>query len=89
MAEQVAQAVSGGHRVVDLASEWPSLATSGACEPMTVLVSQSDLADAVGSVREVVVRALSELRECGVVRTHRCHIEILDPVRLSREQAGT
>jgi CRP/FNR family transcriptional regulator len=75
--------------LLDLAADGPSLATSGACEPLTVIVSQRDLADAVGSVREVVARALSELQGAGMVCTYRDHIEILDPVRLSREQAGT
>lgn len=32
-------------------------------------VTQQELADAVGSVREVVIRALARLREEGVVRT--------------------
>jgi CRP/FNR family transcriptional regulator, cyclic AMP receptor protein len=40
-------------------------------------------------VREVVVRVLRDLRESRVISTHRDHIDILDPVRLSREQGGT
>jgi CRP/FNR family transcriptional regulator len=54
-----------------------------------VAVSQRDLAEAVGSVREVVVRALRELRASGVITTHPDHIEILDPGRLILEQGGT
>jgi CRP/FNR family transcriptional regulator len=46
-------------------------------------ISQQELADAVGTVREVVVRVLRELREEEVVRTGRDGIEIRDPERLS------
>jgi CRP/FNR family transcriptional regulator, cyclic AMP receptor protein len=49
---------------------------------IVVPVSQQELADAVGTVREVVVRVLRELRQDGVVRTERDHIVILDPARL-------
>jgi CRP/FNR family transcriptional regulator, cyclic AMP receptor protein len=56
---------------------------------LTVPVSQRELAEAVGSVREVVVRVLRDLRKSGVISTHRDHIDVLDPVRLSREQGGT
>ncbi len=56
---------------------------------LTVRVGQRDLAQAVGSVREVVVRVLHDLRECGVLTTYTDHIEILDPARLSLEQGGT
>jgi CRP/FNR family transcriptional regulator, cyclic AMP receptor protein len=49
---------------------------------IVVPVSQKKLADAVGTVREVVVRVLRELRRNGVVRTERDCIVILDPARL-------
>jgi CRP/FNR family cyclic AMP-dependent transcriptional regulator len=45
-------------------------------QELIVRVSQQELADAVGTVREVVVRALRELRQAGIVRTERdriCH----------------
>jgi CRP/FNR family transcriptional regulator, cyclic AMP receptor protein len=45
-------------------------------------VSQQALADAAGSVREVVVRVLRELRDEGVIRTSRAGIAILMPERL-------
>lgn len=45
--------------------------------------SQQDLADAVGTAREVVVRILRELRRDGVVETRRQRILILDPERLA------
>jgi CRP/FNR family transcriptional regulator, cyclic AMP receptor protein len=41
-----------------------------------------ELAEAVGSAREVVVRILRELRESGTVRTERDRIVILEPERL-------
>lgn len=47
-----------------------------------VTTSQRELADAVGSAREVVVRILRELRESGTVRTERDRIVILEPERL-------
>ena len=51
-----------------------------------MLVSQRDLAEAVGTVREVVVRVLRELRQEGVVRTERDRIVIVEPARLIHEQ---
>lgn len=48
-------------------------------------VTQSDLADAVGSVREVVVRVLRELRDDGLIETGRDGIVIVDSERLVAE----
>lgn len=45
-------------------------------------VSQQELADAAGSVREVVARALRELRVAGIVATSADSVVILDPARL-------
>jgi CRP/FNR family transcriptional regulator len=45
-------------------------------------LTQQELADAIGTVREVVVRVLRELREEGVIRTGRYGIAIEDPERL-------
>lgn len=53
---------------------------------LIVPVSQQELAEAVGTVREVVVRVLRELREDGLVRTERGRIILLDPVRLIEEE---
>lgn len=53
--------------------------------PLVARVSQQALADAVGTVREVVVRVLRELREEELVRTGRDRIEILQPDRLVAE----
>jgi CRP/FNR family cyclic AMP-dependent transcriptional regulator len=64
--------------LLDLASEG---------EPgLTVSVGQQELASAVGTVREVVVRVLRDLRTAGVVRTERGLIVVLDPARLIAEQ---
>jgi CRP/FNR family transcriptional regulator len=51
-------------------------------------VSQQELADAVGTAREVVVRILRELREDGLVTTGREGVTILDPGRLDAERHG-
>ena len=53
---------------------------------LTVQVSQQELANAVGTVREVVVRVLRDLRQDGVVRTERDRIVLLEPARLIQEQ---
>jgi CRP/FNR family transcriptional regulator, cyclic AMP receptor protein len=45
-------------------------------------ISQQDLADAVGTLREVVVPVLRELRQAGVVRTERGRITLLQPEQL-------
>jgi CRP/FNR family transcriptional regulator, cyclic AMP receptor protein len=66
--------------LLDLAASRP-----GASGQLTALVSQQDLANSVGSVREVVARVLAELRGDGIVRTSPGRVEILDPVRMSRQ----
>jgi CRP/FNR family transcriptional regulator len=58
---------------------------SGRRVPLVAHITQQDLADAVGSVREVVVRLLRQLREEGLIRTGRDEIELLDPDRLHAE----
>jgi CRP/FNR family transcriptional regulator, cyclic AMP receptor protein len=70
--------------LLDLASQGMS-----ADSELRVLVSQRDLADAVGTVREVVVRVLREFRTEELIRTERDRIVIVDPVQLSRVQGGT
>lgn len=50
--------------------------------PLVARVSQQELADAVGSVREVVARVLRDLRLAGLVTTSTDSIHILDPVGL-------
>lgn len=53
---------------------------------LVVVASQQDLAEAAGTVREVVVRILRELRDDGLVRTGRGRIELLDVARLVDEE---
>jgi CRP/FNR family transcriptional regulator, cyclic AMP receptor protein len=52
---------------------------------LAVRITQQDLAGAVGTVREVVVRTLRQLRDAGVVRTERDRIVLLDPAQLTEE----
>ncbi|NKX53681.1 Crp/Fnr family transcriptional regulator [Arthrobacter mobilis] len=66
----------GGQPVLPAA--WP-----GAGPELAVHTTQQELAEAVGSVREVVVRILRELREAGVVRTERDRIVVVEPGRLA------
>jgi CRP/FNR family transcriptional regulator len=54
-------------------------------ERLAVRLSQQELADAAGTVREVLVRILRELREEGLIETGRDGIVILDPARLQAE----
>jgi CRP/FNR family transcriptional regulator len=62
--------------LLDLAS--PGMSAHG---ELHVLVSQRELADAVGTVR-----VLREFRAEELIRTERDRIVIVDPVHLSREQ---
>ena len=64
--------------LLDLAASRPP-----AGGPLTALVSQQDLANSVGSVREVVARVLAEFRAERLVRTSPGRVEILDPEQLS------
>jgi CRP/FNR family transcriptional regulator len=52
---------------------------------LAVRITQQDLAEAAGTVREVVVRTLRQLRDSGVVRTERDRIVVVDPARLTDE----
>jgi len=64
-----------------------SVGSEPSCTPASpVQITQQDLAAAAGTVREVVVRTLRQLRESGAVRTERDRIIILDPARLTVEQ---
>ena len=66
--------------LLDLAASRPV-----ANRTLTATVNQQDLANSVGSVREVVARVLAELRAEHLVRTAPGSVEILDPVRLSHQ----
>jgi CRP/FNR family cyclic AMP-dependent transcriptional regulator len=73
--------------LLDLASERLPEPASGhrSGSELVVRVSQRELAEAVGTAREVVVRVLRELRQDGVVRTGRDRIVVADPARLIQE----
>ena len=51
-------------------------------------VSQQELADAAGSVREVVARVLRDFRVAGIVATAADQVVILDAAQLYAESAG-
>ncbi len=63
--------------LLDLASS-----QQGPRGPLVAHASQQELADAVGSVREVVARVLRELRLAGLVVTVPDGVRILDPTGL-------
>ena len=65
--------------LLDLASERQHDAT------LRASISQQQLADAVGSVREVIVRVLRDLRAEGWIRTTSRGIEVLEPQALWAE----
>ena len=58
-------------------------------QALVARVTQQRLADAVGTVREVVVRELRGLREERVVETGSGSITILDPGRLAEDADET
>jgi CRP/FNR family transcriptional regulator, cyclic AMP receptor protein len=64
--------------LLDLASDHPG------ADALTAQVNQQELADAAGTVREVVVRILRDFRERGVVETGRSGIVVRDPDYLAR-----
>jgi CRP/FNR family cyclic AMP-dependent transcriptional regulator len=69
--------------LLDLASERASERARG--QELAAPVTQRELADSVGTVREVVVRVLRELRKDGLVRTERDRIVLVDPDHLTQE----
>lgn len=67
--------------LLDLASNSP--------DGLIVMVDQQEIADAIGSVREVVARALRKLREAGLVGRHPSGILIKSPSELHRIASGS
>jgi CRP/FNR family cyclic AMP-dependent transcriptional regulator len=55
------------------------------CGRLAARVSQQELADAVGSVREVVARVLRDFRTAGIVATAADSVVIVDPGQLHAE----
>jgi CRP/FNR family transcriptional regulator len=49
--------------------------------------SQQELADGIGSVRDVVARAIRELRDRGLIETSRRYIRVVDPRALEEVAA--
>lgn len=68
-----------------IARQLLDLVAAGAGPPLVVRLSQHELADEIGTVREVVTRALHQLRDDGLIETSRDGIVLVDPVRLSEE----
>jgi CRP/FNR family transcriptional regulator len=64
------------------------LATTDEGPAPVVRASQQDLADAIGSVREVVTRNLHQLAAEGLLETSRDEISLLDPIGLAEEIRG-
>ena len=72
-----------GQRVVVHLAEMAERAVEGE-RTFVARLSQQELADAVGSVREVVSRVLRELKEQGIIETSRSGIVISDETSLLR-----
>jgi CRP/FNR family transcriptional regulator len=66
-----------------------NLGATHAGGPLTAPVTQQAVADAVGSTRETVARALSELRAAGAIATQRNGIELRNPEWLAAEAYQT
>jgi len=69
--------------LLDLVVEGPPEA------PLVAPVSQQELANAVGTAREVVSRVLSALRSEGLVRTTQAGVEVLDATQLYQQSQIT
>ena len=70
-----------------LARQLLLLATAGPGPDLVVHTSQQELADAIGTVREVVTRNLHELHDEGLIDISRDEVTIRDPVALA-DMAG-
>jgi CRP/FNR family transcriptional regulator, cyclic AMP receptor protein len=62
-----------------------ALAKEGVVSGTRVPATHQQLADGIGSVRDVVARSVRDLRRAGVVESHRDGLTIIDPVRLRLE----
>lgn len=68
-----------------LAGHLVCTATEDADGRLVTAATQQQLANAIGSVREVVARTLHELREDGLVDVSRAKVTLLDRERLARD----
>ena len=59
-----------------------------AASDRTVQLTQQEIASHLGTTREVIARALSQLAARGQIQTSRRRIVIIDPVRLADEVGG-
>ena len=57
--------------------------------PLAVAMSHSEIADAVGSAREVVTRHLHRFQTDGLLRLERGRVTIVDPIRLHEAAMDT
>ena len=64
------------------------LAACDGAGALLAAVTQQELADAAGTVREVVARTLKEMRSDGLLGESEVGIVLLDPRRLDDESAG-
>jgi CRP-like cAMP-binding protein len=67
-----------------LARQLLLLASAGPGRDPVVHAGQQELADAIGSVREVVTRNLHALHEEGLVDVARDEITLVDPIALAQ-----
>jgi CRP/FNR family transcriptional regulator len=65
-----------------------SLARSGGAGAVDLKLTQAQLAARLGTVRELVARALSQLEEAGIIARRRSRIAIRDPARLAALARG-
>jgi CRP/FNR family cyclic AMP-dependent transcriptional regulator len=71
-----------------LARQLLDLAEPGDGHSLAVQANQQQLADAIGSVREVVTRALHQLRDEGLIDIGRHEIILTDPAALAGRASG-
>ena len=57
--------------------------------PLAVAMSHSEIADAIGSAREVVTRHLHKFQTDGMLRLERGQVTIVDPLRLHEAAMDT
>jgi CRP-like cAMP-binding protein len=67
-----------GHKLVELASLRARHQRENATRDVRLDITQTELANWIGTSRESVSRALGEFRRRGAIETGRCHITVLD-----------
>ena len=69
-------------RLLDLADRYGEQTGEGV--RITLPISQEELAGWAGASREAITKALHDLREVGLIETHRRHITVLDAEQLGQ-----